>query len=664
MPRTLPLRAAPMAGESIDSWLEVLCYRMHSQWSDVLRHVGLPVEPHRRYAASWMIRLTPEQAGSLSVATGVDEARLQAMTLDHLGDVFSRNSPLSGASMSAMSWLRARRSRFCPQCLAESGGRWQSWWRFRWAFACVDHRCLLVDVCPACRQTQRNKPAPAGLIPTPGLCTVKRAEGLSGDVYPCGHPFAEAATPPLDPDGPAVQSQKVIVRAANAELIADGIYRSQPASAGQLIADLAALGGRILTYATPAELVQRLPEELIDPYRTSQEGGHAGQRAVTADASALATAVAVTSAWSILQAQNATEAGARLRWLVESGRRTGAVRATNLGWGRGVSCSLLATQLSALAPFLSPSDQLRYRTHSPSPRLAGRSAAQERSRHLPSLLWRAISLPMQTEGVGFPQLQSALSVGVAIVGAAVSISEAAALLGSVVKAQGVSRVLQRIMRGDLGEQSLRCLTELANYLDAVAPPIDYTRRRALPCDNLLPERRWNELCVTTGVGPGRGLRLRLTRCWLHEQLTGLPGERCSSAVDSPEFRTKLANLPALLTAEFHLAMNAYASEYLSDHGIVDEPPTWSPDHFLPTDVFLQQRSSPAIPSAAIPCRFNSRILATAQLLPKLRLAELYLTERRSLADIAKETGVSRQMVTRLARCYGLELRQPGRPRTP
>lgn len=681
MRRTLPLRVDPIAGEALDSWLEALCNRMQVPWNDLLHHVGLPAEPHRTYASGWLVRLRPEQTASLKAATGVEEATLKAMSLDAIGEVFYRNSPIHAASISTMLWLRARRSRFCPHCLADTGGRWLSWWRCRWAFACTKHGCLLVDLCPACGKAQRQRPAPTGCVPTPGRCMVKR---IAFTVELCGHALTEAAVAILDPGGPAIRVQSVILESLSGRPIADGIYHPAPISPGQLVTDLAALGGRILDYAASDEILSRLPEDLTGPYVRGRSKSNPGQHAITAESSALDTAVGVTLAWSILQAADAGDAGNALRWLVESGRRTGAVRATNLGWGRGVSSTLIAAQLSALGPFLCPSDQLRYRTKSPLPRPAVRAAAQERTRRLPSLMWPAISLPMQAEGVGYPQLRSALSVAVALVGAAVSISEAAAMLGSIVDAQGVSRVLQRLTRGDVGEQRLGCLTALANQLDAVAPPIDYARRRELPCDKLLPERRWNELCVTTGVGPGRGLRLRLTRCWLHEQLTGLPGERCPSAVDSAEFRTKLTKLPALLTSEFHLAMNAYAIEYLADHGIVGEPATWSPDDFLATNVVLQQRSSPTparanvdvrrsllqthpmpvIDSDGMPDTFNSRIYGAARLLPKARLAQLYLTERRSLAGIAEDTGVSRQMVTRLARCYGLELRQPGRPRTP
>lgn len=82
--------------------------------------------------------------------------------------------------------------------------------------------------------------------------------------------------------------------------------------------------------------------------------------------------------------------------------------ATNLGWGRGVSRTLLATQLSALAPFLAPSDQLRYSTHSQSPSQPCGLPHGRGSVASPFLLWPAASLPMQVEGVGLPLLRSAL----------------------------------------------------------------------------------------------------------------------------------------------------------------------------------------------------------------------------------------------------------------
>lgn len=40
--RTLPIRLAPIEGESIDSWLEAIADRTHTAFGDLLHAVGLP----------------------------------------------------------------------------------------------------------------------------------------------------------------------------------------------------------------------------------------------------------------------------------------------------------------------------------------------------------------------------------------------------------------------------------------------------------------------------------------------------------------------------------------------------------------------------------------------------------------------------------------------
>ncbi|MGX5825816.1 TniQ family protein, partial [Salmonella enterica] len=68
-------------------------------------------------------------------------------------------------------WGNGRRSRYCPDCLAESGGRWQLHWRLGCVFACTEHRCLLADTCPYCGTFQRPRRRPSGvLVPSPGRC--------------------------------------------------------------------------------------------------------------------------------------------------------------------------------------------------------------------------------------------------------------------------------------------------------------------------------------------------------------------------------------------------------------------------------------------------------------------------------------------------------------
>jgi len=175
-------------------------------------------------------------------------------------------------------------------------------------------------------------------------------------------------------------------------------------------------------------------------------------------------------------------------------------------------------------------------------------------------------------------------------------------------------------------------------------------------------------------------------------------------VDSAEFRTKLANLPLLLTAEFHTAIDDYAQHHLEKHGIVGEPVTWSPNEFLattglpPLPVFeLDLAEVHHVVASGSPCRSESAIrrsetdiqmlrylwdttpirgsalrqapgahlgagFSAARILPKALLVDLYLTQRLSLAAIAGRVSLSRQVVTNLARAHGISIRPPGRAR--
>lgn len=75
----------------------------------------------------------------------------------------------------------------------------------------------------------------------------------------------------------------------------------------------------------------------------------------------------------------------RLRWLIESNRKRGvAVRASTVGWGRGVSAVVRGVQLAALRSFLVTSDQLRYRTACEIP---SADLSQPAAEPLATLLW-------------------------------------------------------------------------------------------------------------------------------------------------------------------------------------------------------------------------------------------------------------------------------------
>lgn len=178
--RTLPVRIAPIAGESLDSWLEAIAERLDATWGDLAEGVGLASRHQQRrrdYLAASLRGLSLSQLDAMSRTTGLDAAALKSMTFSDMSDRPIGGVGESAAPPNSLLWLRGFRSRYCAQCLSESSGRWSLWWRLRWAFACERHRCLLQDLCPDCQRTQRTDAPPRGLVPRLGRCTRKMPVG-------------------------------------------------------------------------------------------------------------------------------------------------------------------------------------------------------------------------------------------------------------------------------------------------------------------------------------------------------------------------------------------------------------------------------------------------------------------------------------------------------
>lgn len=680
---------------------------MRAPWGDMREALQLPASTGlrpRTFTTGWLASLTPTQVAVICRATGVAPHLVRATTIEAVRATISAPNRSTGPSVDSLLWLTGRRSRFCPHCLATNGGRWYLRWRLRWVYACVTHRCLLADACPACWRIQRLAEPPAGHVPTPTRCQRPRS-GLGaacGDR--CGADLTATAASLLKPADAVLQAQSTFLRCLRTGRATFGMYAAAPVTTAALLSDVAALGGRILAYAPHDELARLVGPAMVDSCSPGHPDLTANHRTrVTADSTASASAVAATAAWIIMSAPDIPSAGSQLRWLIEDNRRNGiAVRASTVGWGRHISQSLIGAQLSALTPWLSPSDELRHRTCTTSPRMPSPAAAAARARSVPALLWPHYSLAFTTPGVGHVQLRAALSAAVILVGSTLTLAQAAEVLGSVTFDRALSRILQSLARSPAWPRTQTVITAIADHLDRQGAPIDYHRRRAMPCHDLLPASIWGELCRAAGVDQGRAQRHRIARCWLQERMTGLPAHHSVWAEDTAAFRTKVADFPLLLTTDLVAAVDSYADDYLKNHGIGDEPVHWCPDeraistlslasahqgsidvselhrrvrsdrprscaalarHFA-VDVTLLRHLLDAnpVPSLDLDASMaGGALAAAARRLPEHRFREMYLARGVSLAGLASYAGVSRQTVSRLGHEYGVPLRPVGRP---
>ena len=152
--RTLPLRLAPIEGESLPGYVARYSHTYQFGPGDVLRALGLDsgtgtVRAAGRYGA-W---LSGRQIEQVAIATGIDPATIERMLLSrYAGHAFGQpTGPMDTALAAAApaSEILIRCSRFCPHCLHERGA-WLLGWQLRWSFACDAHRVLLLRRCPAC----------------------------------------------------------------------------------------------------------------------------------------------------------------------------------------------------------------------------------------------------------------------------------------------------------------------------------------------------------------------------------------------------------------------------------------------------------------------------------------------------------------------------------
>jgi hypothetical protein len=151
MPRQLATLIEPALGEAFHSWIVRLAGYLHVPVGYVPGLLGLECAPSAPVRPRYFgIALTNTSRLNIARATGLPAAEFDAMQLATLhGRVLDLHD--FPACMNRMQYAAQMTSRVCPDCLAESGGVWQLWWRLAFAAVCPTHRLLLHDTCPRCR---------------------------------------------------------------------------------------------------------------------------------------------------------------------------------------------------------------------------------------------------------------------------------------------------------------------------------------------------------------------------------------------------------------------------------------------------------------------------------------------------------------------------------
>ncbi|MET7702720.1 TniQ family protein [Streptomyces sp. NPDC005485] len=570
----IPIAVAPLPGEALESWIGAYARRLRITNSEFLSFAGLPASRTRPMA----LRLLPSEAAALGRSTGIPLPALISMTLEPYDGFAVSFMPGQRRLGRAVAWrFSGSRNRFCPSCLAEQNGRGPVFWRLPWAFACLQHQCLLLDFCPACHRFPNHWKArrlgPSG----PSSCTLNSSRSITGTKQPCGYRLTEASALQLPGDGPVLAAQRHISsllgseRAGRPAALAE--FKRLYALAWRILRGLHTILGLApeVVHATLAECGGGLPEV------QAREVGHDAHN----------VAVGTTLALIALQSGH-TEHEPLFDWILQADRSLLQKQKFSIGrmaarweWS---GPELVQRALGRLDREATLHARLRYASATPQPRwpTLNTEAIHRRAAMIPAMLWPSWTmrlLPLARGGNRYrtTAFRRGCSSFLLLPGGppTLNFERAGPLLGNYY----IDRDRDSIERRTYGGQDLAplasTLAQLAYALDEHGSPIDYNRRRELFTNTsvTLDLDAYRRFCTQQGSWTGTEHRIHILRWYLLMLLTGEFHPTPSGAAS--HFTRNCTEFRFRATAALRGFLHEQARFNLTHHRI-DEPVTWDP----------------------------------------------------------------------------------------
>ena len=710
--RTLPIRIEPLPGEALESWLTTLAFRSKVPPREIMIAVGLPSTLHGFSQGAYTTRLLPTEVESVSAATGIPVDRLHSMTLSVYDGTALELIPDRRVVNRGRLWALSTGSRFCPACLVESNGRWPLRWRLSWSVACTKHNVLLAHACPDCGTRPYAQLRRVAMHPPYECGTHLNGRGAKASYCTADLSRVEDLIH-LAASSPVIAAQRWL------DELLTGIERNRGASPRETLEDLSQLCAWLLRRAGPGDFL-RYGQEIDDA--RAQYGNE--WRYTPVDAAALAGPM--TRAVELYQNLGGPESiGAISSLLDRDAKAIKYLGGSVINRRQRRSHRFQQTVWQAADSRMETGDRLRFRSCTPNPRLPlpDDPAVVARARSVPPLFWRDWTILLMPH-LGYRDvrgMRTALSTALLLPGWARRTYRPVSALLHGQRNIEFSHFLAKISENG-GRDALIALCLLADYLDTYPAPIDYQRRRTLDGAELLSEPDWIEICCHTNTSIGRQPRLESIRRLLYQRITGIDLLKADGALgvrSRTDGAHRLAAAPFFMSAPLLEALDQHALDYLKAHGI-DEPVTWSPpmelvaglelagrsDIELDIDGTIQrfylQHTAPAIAARELgtslermklhfetqppptpwphalmsrskqnPGEPNRSTLSTHQ---QRRLADKLLTpeflrherlvNRKAVAAIARETGLSEPLVSRRLHEEGLQRKVRQRPIPP
>ena len=460
----LPIQVPPQPGEHPVSWLRRWAHRYGMTPNQLLVAVGVP--PAAGSLLGIAVHIDRHQ-DTLAAVAGVNEMppppppSVAAHALsDQLLRYFRRYHRVSPR--------RPSEPRFCPLCLREDAGAWQSAWTCPLLLACPRHDVLLTRSCPRCGRSPFTHTL-VGADTEPWTCSLP---ALGDHVHRthyqrCGHDLRTAAAMSLTSSQVGVQAMLL----SQAEKAATDPH-------GQVNRCGTAVGHRDLLEAWLELLTEHLPRGNLS-YRTS-----------TDPAVVLDSLTVVASVMAQPDPAGAQERASAAGLLHPAGKVTpvGPDRALN---ARPRNPLLGFIRLTSLRDRLPASSQLVFRVANDRPRYPGiwsdpaiPPPGTTPLQWIPQQLWPDLLTPWVANDDYRGRAVAAMLL--AKVGAARPWRLIAFELGLPAEVATYPAVFVRQLKRDgAWWPFLRALDQLADRLEADPPPINYQTRRwtaAMPAD--------------------------------------------------------------------------------------------------------------------------------------------------------------------------------------
>ncbi|MDP9352235.1 MAG: TniQ family protein [Chloroflexota bacterium] len=539
--------------ESFVGYADRLAFHLEIPLSTLLRHIGVMKEGTQAVLpGGYGVFLSPQLLRRFADATRLPEETVAGMLLmryDGMCVDFSGIDVSDTRSMRHPSnrfWAYLAGTHACPLCLAgctdkETRGVWDLSWKLPWSFACVKHRVLLLDRCPACdtrlrtgTPSNRGKPASMSHVLDPALCanSKPRQQRVQGHDGPCGHPLTEVVTPSLARWPGVLEAQEYLQRLLDGSAV--------PIVAGEVVPTLEyfntlrTLSSLLLAYCT-AEDLREAPTFALNSFERRRGAYLGGRRAKPAYAfhkppedtvmlcAIVPAAVGLTRVGSVDALAHALDPIVR-RTLAEGVQFSTVLRmlaASNkhlvaafdiISTGRMNPATVLLRQNDNRI-----SDSVRQRGFSPD--------------YVPQLLWEDTYSELFADLFDHKSRYYARRVcsmsTVRLLGPP-SWPKAAELLELPVPR---SSEIAKELVGNLRRSDEENLETFAERIDEVARRMTETseaervnyrqRRRALEHLEVVPYAEWKRICQEVGIGPGKdGVRNRCAAAWIWCRLAG------------------------------------------------------------------------------------------------------------------------------------------------